>query len=180
VRVRIAGPDGTGLGEGAVGEVQVSGAPVTSGYLGDAPATAALFDGCWVRTGDLGFMDGGDLFVAGRLKEMIIVNGRNFFAEDVEAVARQVPGVHRHRCVAVAGHDPEREEIDVIAEVATAGDGEQVRARIARSVAATLDLGAVRVHVVPSDWLPKTTSGKWRRSLARELLRGDGRPGSPG
>jgi fatty-acyl-CoA synthase len=168
VQVRIRG-DGDSLRDGQLGEIQIRGDAVTHGYYGEPSSTRHLFDGGWLRTGDLGFRLGDDLFVTGRRKEMIIVHGQNFFPEDVEAIASNVPGVYRRRCVAVAEQaDDGHEYATVIVESASAADG--IRAEVARRVAAELGLAQVRVHVVKPRWLPRTTSGKWQRALAAQRV----------
>jgi acyl-CoA synthetase (AMP-forming)/AMP-acid ligase II len=173
VRLRIIGDDGGIADEGRLGEIQISGDPVTPGYYRDPEATQALFDRSWLRTGDLGFVLDGDLYVAGRRKEMVVVRGQNFFPDDVEAVARTVPGVYRRRCVAFSDVDDDgTEQIGVIVE--TNGKdcaSERVRAEVARRVAAELDFAQVRVYAVKPRWLPRTTSGKWQRVLAARRVR---------
>ena len=103
---RLTDDRGRALGPGQLGEIQVRGEMVTSGYLGNASASAELFDGDWLRTGDLAFQLDGEYFVVGRRKEMTIVHGQNFFPEDAEAVARVVPGVYRRRAVAAGQAGP--------------------------------------------------------------------------
>jgi fatty-acyl-CoA synthase len=169
IQVRIRGGDGESVRDRQLGEIQIRGDAVSPGYYGDPPATRQLFDDGWLRTGDLGFQLDGDLFVTGRLKEMIIVHGQNFFPEDVEAIARNVPGVYRRRCVAVAEQaDDGRECAGVIVE--SAGPADEIGAEVARRVAAELGLAQVRVHVVKPRWLTRTTSGKWQRALAAKRV----------
>jgi len=169
IQVRIRGGDGTSRQDGRLGEIQIRGDAVTPGYYGDPVSTGRLFDDGWLRTGDLGFRLDEDLFVAGRLKEMIIVHGQNFFPEDVEAIARNVAGVYRRRCVAVAEQDDDGSEYaTVIVESASAAG--EIRAEITRLVAAELGLAQVRVHVVKPRWLSRTTSGKWQRALAAKRV----------
>jgi acyl-CoA synthetase (AMP-forming)/AMP-acid ligase II len=169
VQVRIRGSGRESLRDRQLGEIQIRGDAVSPGYYGDPAATGQLFDDGWLRTGDLGFQLDGDLFVTGRLKEMIIVHGQNFFPEDVEAIARNVPGVYRRRCVAVAEEtDDGCECAGVIVE--SAGAADEIRAQVARRVAAELGLAQVRVHVVKPRWLTRTTSGKWQRALAAKRV----------
>jgi fatty-acyl-CoA synthase len=172
VDVRIVASGGGPVGEGRLGEIQIRGASVTSGYYRDRAATRSLFDGAWLRTGDLGFRLDGDLFVTGRRKEMVVVRGQNFFPDDVEAIARDVPGVYRQRCVAFSDLDEHgTEHIGVIVEGTATGTGDdELRREVARRVSAELDLAAVRVHVVRPRWLTRTTSGKWQRGLASHRL----------
>jgi len=168
IAVRIRDEDGN-CPAGRLGEIQIRGTAVTSGYYGDPAASGALFDNGWLRTGDLGFQLNGDLHVTGRRKEMIIVRGQNFFPEDVEAIARDVPGVYRQRCVAFAEEDGTGREYAGIIVEAT-GPADEVRAQVTRRVAAELGLARVRVHVVKPRWLTRTTSGKWQRMLAAKRI----------
>jgi acyl-CoA synthetase (AMP-forming)/AMP-acid ligase II len=172
VDVRIVAPDGTPVGEGRLGEIQIAGASVTTGYYRDAGATRRLFDGSWLRTGDLGFRLDADLFVTGRRKEMVVVRGQNFFPDDVESIAREVPGVYRRRCVAFSDVDDNgTEHVGVIVEgTANGAGGDELRREVARRISAELDLAAVRVYVVRPRWLTRTTSGKWQRGLASHRL----------
>lgn len=165
VDLRIVREDEELAADGELGEIQISGEPVTSGYFNNADATAELFHDRWLRTGDLGFLLDGELYVAGRRKEMVVVHGQNFFPDDVEAVTRSVPGVYRRRCVAFSDTDTEGGElIGVIVE--TADDPASVCEEVRRTVSAELDLPHVRVYAVKPRWLPRTTSGKWQRVLA--------------
>ncbi|GLZ78008.1 hypothetical protein Afil01_28150 [Actinorhabdospora filicis] len=168
MNLRILDENGEECAPGRLGEIQIAGPAVTSGYLHDPAATAAAFDGPWLRTGDLGVELDGDLFIAGRRKEMIIVRGQNHFPQDVEDLVREAPGVHRGRCVAFA--DPATEHIVVVAELPAAADHAAVTSELRARVADRLGLAAVRVHAVKPGRLPTTTSGKWQRDLARTLL----------
>lgn len=176
--VRLTDGQGGLLGPGQLGEIQVRGEMVTSGYLGSAAASAALFDGGWLRTGDLGFQLDGDYFVVGRRKEMIIVHGQNYFPEDAEAVARDVPGVHRRHAVAAGQAGPAGEEyIAVIAETALSGSEQDGLARdIRQRVTAELGTPSIQVHLVPPRCLTRTTSGKWQRLDALQRLQVRGEP----
>ncbi|WP_410870169.1 AMP-binding protein [Nocardia sp. A7] len=170
--LRITGLDGTQLPDGHVGEIRIQGPAVTSGYLRDDEVTAAAIEDGWLRTGDLGLLENGELIIVGRVKEMIIVGGRNFFPDDVEETARRVSGVYKGHCVAVADSDAER--IIVVAESdheAETPEGDAVVADISSAVSRALALSAVSVLLVPARTLPRTTSGKWQRTLVAELAR---------
>lgn len=172
ISLRVTDSDGTPLSDGHVGEIRVQGPAVTSGYLGDDVVTGeTLVDG-WLRTGDLGLIDDGELVVVGRTKEMIVVAGRNFFPDDVEEAVRAVPGVYKGHCVAVADSDTERMIVVAETEAVPGTRGaEAVATAIRRAVSGTLALSAVTVLVVPPKALPRTTSGKWQRALIAELAR---------
>ncbi|GHF69659.1 hypothetical protein GCM10017566_49190 [Amycolatopsis bartoniae] len=168
--VRVTDDAGTPLPPGVLGEVCIQGPAVTSGYLHNPEHTARTLREGWLRTGDLGFFDDGELFIAGRVKEMIVVQGRNFFPDDVEERARRVAGVHKGRCVAIA--DPVAEGIVVVAESELpAGEHEALSRRIRGAVSGALGLSAVQVLVVLPRMLPRTTSGKWQRALVQQTVK---------
>jgi len=178
MEIRIA-VGGVPKGGNELGEIQIRGDAVTAGYYRNISASQDLFaDNGWLRTGDLGFFMGADLFVLGRSKEMIVVHGQNFFPEDVESIVREVPGIYKKRCVAFpVVTDDGAERMGVIAEVdrrvATTGD---IRLDVASRVAAQLSLAQVEVHLVEPRWLTRTTSGKWQRTLAaKKILALEGR-----
>lgn len=175
METRVTGEAGQALPAGRVGEIEIRGAAVTPGYLGaDPAANPAARDG-WLATGDLGFVHDDDLYVTGRRKEMIIIRGENYYPEDAEAAIRELPGLHRRRCVAVADSAAGAEIITVLGET-TLRDPDQVAALAAEvrgAVAQALELASdrVRVHLVAPDAIPRTSSGKFRRTAARELAR---------
>nr|MDT0666383.1 hypothetical protein [Micromonospora sp. DSM 115978] len=127
----------------------------------------------------------GDLYVSGRRKEMIVVRGVNYYPEDAEAAVRDLPGVHRGRCVAVADvttpvgsadaeADPDgKETITIVAETGLTAPADQARLSADLRVAVTTALGVpdVTVLVVAPDTLPRTSSGKFQRLAARDLVR---------
>jgi len=176
LEVRVADLEtGAPAGDGAVGEVQLRGASVTAGYLGQpAGEDAASFAGGWLRTGDLAYTRAGELFVTGRRKEMITVRGANFYPQDVELIARDVPGVFRGNCVAVAGPagGDGTAQIVLIAETdRVAAGADELAARLRQRVAAELGLTAVTVRLVPPRAIPRTSSGKVRRLASLDAVR---------
>ncbi|MFI0816127.1 fatty acyl-AMP ligase [Streptomyces sp. NPDC021098] len=170
--VRVASPEvDRALPDGTVGEIQVRGPSVTSGYLGgvDDPFTA---DG-WLRTGDLGYRRDGELFFTGRSKEMITVRGANIYPLDIESVARTVPGLYQGRCVAFAlTEDSEHEQIVLCAETRLTEPAE--KDRLAREILArctsVLGLPQLNVQLVAARSIPRTTSGKLQRLGMRDHL----------
>ena len=171
IEMRLVSEDGRECGPGELGEVQIAGPAVTSGYYNDPGATAAAFDGRWFRTGDVGFRHGEDLFVTGRTKDMVIVRGQNYFPDDVEAIAREVPGIYRKRCVAFSDVTEDgREVVRVVVEADPKRAGADLAAEITARVVREMDFTDVRVHLVKPRWITRTTSGKWQRSRTRERL----------
>ncbi|MDB5100024.1 MAG: hypothetical protein JWM80_4445, partial [Cyanobacteria bacterium RYN_339] len=169
--VRIAGADGAALAERRVGEIQLRGPSVMVGYLDDPAATArAMVDG-WLRTGDLGYLADGELYVVGRSKDLILKGGRNYAPQDLENAAERVPGVRRG-CVAAFGvPDPVTgtEAVVVAAETREPAAGHAaLRGAIAEQVLAAVGLRPDHITLLPPGAVPKTSSGKLQRSRARE------------
>jgi acyl-CoA synthetase (AMP-forming)/AMP-acid ligase II len=171
-------------GERIVGEICVSAPYLFSGYHNHPALGADAFCGEWLRTGDLGFMDEGEIFIVGRLKEVIILNGRNVFAHDVEAAVSRVPGVKPGRAVAF-GHDIEPLGSEHLVVVAETADGvaamPEVIKSINRAVIEEVGVSCGDVRLVEPGWLVKTTSGKVSRSenFAKYLELGAEALGSP-
>jgi acyl-CoA synthetase (AMP-forming)/AMP-acid ligase II len=155
--------------EGRVGELAVRGDYLFSGYFRREDLTReALTDGGWYRTGDLGFVLGGEVYVTGRKKDLIIVQGRNFYPADVERIVAGVEGVTAGRVV-VFGLANERtgtEGLIVLAESEEfEGDGaRRLSLRVRNAVAQELDCTPQDVRVVPPRWLVKSTAGKLARA----------------
>lgn len=173
ISLRVAAADGTTYADGTVGEVQITGPAVTRGYLG-LPNDLQPFTGDgWLRTGDLAFQFDGELYIVGRLKDMITIRGQNFYAEDVEEIVRSTPGINLARNAAVAWTEGADERMVVLWETAlepaaAAGLAATARERVKR----LLGLAAVDVIPVPPATIPQTTSGKIRRQAAGQLVRG--------
>ncbi|MGQ4615264.1 AMP-binding protein [Nocardia sp. R7R-8] len=172
MRLRVVAPDeDRDLPDGEVGEILIRGDAVTDGYLTAEPArVAGLFTGGWLRTGDLGYLRDGELFVTGRCKDMITVRGVNYYAQDVEAAVHDLDGVYKGRCTAAI--DPD--DADVIALIAesehTGADADALTEAIRARIAAELGLAAVQVHLVEPRSIPRTSSGKLQRLAARDLI----------
>ena len=154
-----------------VGEIVVASGSAFSGYHADPAASAAALEGRWYRTGDLGFMHGGELHVTGRIKDLIIVNGRNVHAHDVEAAAGGVDGVKPGRAAAFGIDRASTGSQAVVVVVESPSEGGPAREAIARGVrdAVSQALGLVLhdVLVRPPGILVKTTSGKVSREANR-------------
>jgi acyl-CoA synthetase (AMP-forming)/AMP-acid ligase II len=175
IRLRISGGGDSVAPDRTVGEIQITGTAVTAGYYRRPPGEYFTADG-WLRTGDTGFLDDGDLFVAGRIKDVIIIRGTNYYAEDAEAIVRDLPDVYRHRCAAVAGDD---ETLTVVVETGLAEPED--RAKLAKLVKAELLAGLgvsnVDIRLVGPYRLPQTSSGKIKRRVVQATLAG-GQPGA--
>ncbi|HVX19376.1 MAG TPA: fatty acyl-AMP ligase [Acidimicrobiales bacterium] len=171
LQMRIVDPEsGQALGEREVGELEIRGSSVTSGYYKRPDATVELFHDGWMRTGDLAYLVDGELVICGRIKDVIIVGGRNVFPQDIERAVGEVPAVRAGNVIAF-GTDSGRgsQHIVVVAEVKLddAADAREVRRAISARVRATAGLSAKDVVLVSAGTLPKTSSGKVQRSLCR-------------
>ena len=182
--VRIVDPD-SGLAQppGHVGEIWVGGVGPAAGYWGRAEDTEVTFgarlageEGRWMRTGDLGVFDEhGQLFVTGRLKDIIIIAGKNHYPQDIEQTVEQCdPALRVHAVAAVALQQDAGESLLVMAEVhrrEVAGfDAAAVASVIRRRIAQRHELDLAEIVFLHRGQLPMTTSGKIRRSAARERL----------
>ena len=150
-----------------VGELQIRGTSVTPGYYKRPDANAELFDGEWLRTGDLAYLVDGELFVCGRIKDVIIVGGRNIFPDEIERAVGAIDGVRAGNVVAfgVAGRGG-KESVVVVAEVRT-DDATLVRKHVAERVRDTCGVPPKDIVLVASGTLSKTSSGKLQRSACR-------------
>jgi thioester reductase-like protein len=167
--------------EGEVGEVWVTGASKCLGYWNNPTSTAEVFaatlaeaddtgvEGEYLRTGDMGFMHQGELYVCGRRKDMIIIRGQNHYPQDIEAVVeRECPTVRRSGVVAFEAYDDEPAVV-VMAEQASPSAIPDALA-IAAAVRNDLGISVDEIVIVPPRSIPKTSSGKIRRFLAKQML----------
>jgi fatty-acyl-CoA synthase len=171
VELQIRSETGTALRDRNVGEVVVRSDRIFAGYHGDAEgATESLRDG-WLYTGDLGYMAEGELFICGRLKNIIIVGGANVSAEDVEAIAASVEGLTGGRMLAFGAPTADRQSERIVLvcefEGAIVTDRREVELELRRRVKRELDVTLSEVRFVPPGWIVKTSSGKLARSESR-------------
>jgi acyl-CoA synthetase (AMP-forming)/AMP-acid ligase II len=152
------------------GEIRVSGPNVADGYWGRPADTGTFTEDGWLRTGDLGFVHDGQLYVAGRLKDLIIVDGRNHHPQDIEATVEAAhPSIRRVAAFAV--RDGRGEGVAVVAGC-TAPD-EPVETAVRRAVSAGHDLPLRALWLVRPGEVPRTSSGKVARAAARERWWGE-------
>jgi 1-acyl-sn-glycerol-3-phosphate acyltransferase len=171
--IRIVDDGGRELSDAEEGHLEFRGPSATRGYMGNPEATAKLFDGEWLDSGDLAYVREGDVYLTSRVKDVIIRAGRNIYPYELEEAVGDLPEV-RKGCVAVfgsAGDDSDIEQLIVVAE-SRLEDGlmlEDLRHRI--EVLSTDILGVTPddVVVVPPRTVLKTSSGKIRRAGCREL-----------
>ena len=171
IRLAVLDEVGSPLEEGAIGEIALAGEFMFQGYYRNAEATAAALRDGWFLTGDLGAVVDGEVFITGRLKEVIIVNGRNFYAHDIEECLSHVAAVKPGRAAAfpIDNETSGSEEVIIVAETEWGPERyREISRMIKHVVGETLGLSAVRPYPVPVGWLVKTTSGKMSRRENRE------------
>ncbi|HWM88358.1 MAG TPA: amino acid adenylation domain-containing protein [Kofleriaceae bacterium] len=177
--IAIADPaSGRRCADGEVGEIWLAGDSVARGYLGRPDETAAIFGARiggaaerFLRTGDLGFLRGGELYVAGRLKDLIIVRGRNHHPSDLERTAEANSPAIRPGCAAAFQLGIDDSRVALVAELARRGptdDAGEVCRAIRRAVAEEHELRLHAVVLVRAGSVPKTSSGKIERHACRQ------------
>ncbi|MEM7248874.1 MAG: AMP-binding protein [Acidobacteriota bacterium] len=172
----------TVLEDGAVGEVWVSGPSVASGYWNRDEESARTFgarlegdDRRWLRTGDLGFLRDGELRVSGRLKDLLIVRGRNVYPQDLELTAQgSHPSLQPDACAAFATGEDGDPRLVIAAEVRRTArrglDVAEVEAAVRTAIGEEHDVALDEVVLLPPATLPRTTSGKLRRHACRDAF----------
>ena len=163
----------TPLEDRMVGELRLRGPSVMRGYYGAPELTMETFAGGWLKTGDLGYLADGNVHVCGRLKEVIIVNGRNYYPQDLEWEASKVAGVRKGNVVAFGTMKPhnDRERVVITFETAAedTNDRQALRGEVRRVVQQALGLTVDDVVPLGTGALPKTSSGKLQRRKTREM-----------
>jgi len=165
--VAVRDADDRLLPEGCEGELVLRGPSVTTGYWENPEATAAVFRDGWLHTGDLGFLLDGDVYITGRCKDLIILNGRNHHPQAIEWAVAEVEGVRRGNVVAFSRPGRDSEELIVVAETRENPPADLAEA-VQKRVADELSLKVSEVMLLKAGTLPKTSSGKLQRRKTRE------------
>ena len=172
MEIEIRDNDGEILSERGIGKVYVRGQSVMHSYFRDEESTkAALSEDGWLDTGDMGYMSKGYIFIVGRAKDMIIINGRNHWPQDIEWAVEQLPGFKSGDIAAFAITGPSGEETPAVlvhCRVSDAAERGRLRDEIRERVRAITGITPV-VELVPPRTLPRTSSGKLSRTKARNL-----------
>ncbi|HWM90470.1 MAG TPA: fatty acyl-AMP ligase [Thermoanaerobaculia bacterium] len=183
--LEIRDEDGLGLPPGRVGRVWIQGPSLMEGYLGAPEATARALRNGWLDTGDLGFLRGGELYLTGRAKDVVILRGRNHPPEEIERAVDGVPGV-RTGCAVAASWLPEEaegERLVLLIEASRQASSSEIEAlpeACREAVLGTAGLAVDEVVVLEPGTLPRTSSGKLRRQEALRLwLSGELSPPDP-
>jgi acyl-CoA synthetase (AMP-forming)/AMP-acid ligase II/acyl carrier protein len=168
--MRIADDNRTGLSDGHVGHILIRGPAITQGYFADPATTAEAIDkDGWLDTGDLGFFHEAGLYIAGRAKEIIFVNGQNYYPYDLENIAQRAPGLDLNKVVAAGVLTPGSQGEELILFVLHRGSMEAFLPT-ATAVGRLINehTGLEVAQVVPTKRIPKTTSGKVQRHLLEQ------------
>jgi len=176
--VEIRNEDGTPRGDHQIGKVWCSGPSVMHSYFRNEEATAECLvpsdvpgQSAWLDTGDMGYMADGYLFIVGRAKDMIIINGKNHWPQDIEWAVEQLPGFNHGDIAAFAVETDNGEEAPAVLVHCRISDPEErikLREQIADKVRSVTGMSCV-VELVPPRTLPRTSSGKLSRAKAKKL-----------
>jgi amino acid adenylation domain-containing protein len=174
-KIRIVAPDsGSNCAEREIGEIRVKGAVVSKGYWNRAEATLEAFgpvSNGELCTGDLGYFENGQLYVTGRIKDLIIIDGTNFSPDDIESAAfSAAPEVTAAAAFSMETAGRESAVLALEAGSLPADQYPGLCRKVRDAISDTLEFPLRRVVIVRSGLLPRTTSGKIRRSACRELL----------
>jgi fatty-acyl-CoA synthase len=171
MEVAIRGEAGHGVSDHHIGKVWCRGTSLMKGYYRDPEATAECMVDGWLDTGDMGYMANGHLFIVGRAKDMIIINGKNHWPQDIEWAVEQLPGFHQGDIAAFAMETEGGEEVPaVLVHCRVSDPGERIRLheQIREKVRSITGMNCI-VELVPPRTLPRTSSGKLSRAKAKKL-----------
>ncbi len=159
---------GAPVGERIVGQIISKGPSVTEGYYENAEASAESFRAGWLYTGDLGYFAEGNLYICGRAKDLIILNGANYYPQDMEWAIGEIEGVRRGNVVAFSVMKDGLEQLIVAAE-GNRGDTTRLQTEIAETLQRSFGLTPAQVAICALGALPKTSSGKAQRRKTRMM-----------
>jgi acyl-CoA synthetase (AMP-forming)/AMP-acid ligase II len=166
--IRIVGEDGRQLADREVGEITLSGPSVMLGYYKDTELTAQTIRSGWLHTGDLGYISEGELFVCGRAKDIIIVNGRKYHPQDLEWAVNDITGVRRGRIVAFGtAESGAADRVVVVVEPSGTATVDALIDEIRQRISDVFGLYVDEVLAVPSGTIGRTTSGKVQRAATK-------------
>jgi fatty-acyl-CoA synthase len=169
--LQIMNDRGEMLPDGYVGEIVFRGPSVTPGYFQNPEASSQLLQGGWLHTGDLGFILNGDLYISGRQKDLVIINGRNYPPQAIEWIVEEIAGIRKGSVVAFSVNGDSTEKLVIIAET-TMTDSAGLTLAVSDQVRSALGLSVYRVVLVGRGSIPKTSSGKLQRRQTKALFEG--------
>lgn len=180
--IRVVDDDGREVGERREGRLEFCGPSATSGYFRNEAKTRELFHDGWLDTGDRAYMAQGDVYITGRIKDIIIRAGRHLYPQEIEEAIAGIPGIRKGGVAVFGVADPVSGTERVIVVAETRETDASLRATLeSRAREATIDISGTppdEIVLAPPRTVPKTSSGKIRRSAARELYE-SGRIGAP-
>ncbi|HEY0958780.1 MAG TPA: fatty acyl-AMP ligase [Novosphingobium sp.] len=171
MEIEVRGESGHGLPDHHIGKVWCRGTSVMHSYYRDPEATEACMVGGWLDTGDMGYMTDGYLFIVGRAKDMIIINGKNHWPQDIEWAVEQLPGFHQGDIAAFSVETDTGEEVPAVlvhCRVSDPIERRKLHDEIRDKVRSITGMNCV-VELVPPRTLPRTSSGKLSRAKAKKL-----------
>lgn len=171
--VRIVDAQGREVADRVIGRLEFRGPSATPGYFQNEAKTKELFDGGWLDSGDQAYRADGEIFITGRIKDMVIRAGRHIFPQEAEDTVGELPGIVKAGVALIGTRDRTSgtERVVIVAETTQEDQSARDRLRDQAQAAAVNVLGAPADEIVfvPPDTIPKTASGKIRRSTTREL-----------
>ena len=178
--VRVVSVTGNPVSDGVEGEIQVRGRGVAKGFWNDSGLGSMTCEGGWLKTGDLGVLSEGELYVSGRIKEVIFLNGQNCYPQDIEECIQDVEGVRCGNAVAFGRPGASSEQLVLVVEAKQLVNTAELRRRLRTHVRKNLGLNVAEVVIVGRGVISRTTSGKLRRQAMRTLYLSGDLPGDSG
>jgi fatty-acyl-CoA synthase len=174
-QIRIINDSGEHARPDSVGEIAIHSDCLFTGYYNRPDLSAQAFVNEWYCTGDLGFLLDGELYVAGRKKDLLIVGGENIYPQDIEEIVGSHPSIRDGRVIAMGVYNPDlgTQEIVVVTEVERAEllhESAELEQQIRSSVVAGLGIAVKSIILKPPKWIVKSTAGKAARSATKEKL----------
>ena len=170
--IKIVDQNGKSLPERCIGEILIKSDYMLTEYYNRPDATKKSFLGGWFKTGDFGYIAGGELYISGRKKDLIIVGGKNIYPQDLEALAMEVDGVHPGRVVAfgVENEVSGTEDVIIIAEIEKEfrDQKEKISEEIRKVISKGSAISPKQIYLADKKWLVKTSSGKTARAANKE------------
>lgn len=171
--IRIADQAGKVLPERHIGHIQFRGPSSMQGYYANPKATLAIYHDGWWDTGDVGYLAEGEIYITGRLKDVIIKAGRNLYPAEIEELAARVPQIRKGCVIAFGTIDEERgtEKLIIVAETRDKKPRQPaaISEQVAEKIVSALDVSPDQVILVPPNTIPKTSSGKLQRAACKAL-----------